>query len=187
MGEAENPPQPQSGEYTEANIFFREHSAKGRIMRTQPRIVAWAAAMIVCLIGWAAEGRAQSCDAPNPNLQIAKPAPGAAAFSGVWNGSWTYQAGRRHDKQNYSICGAMYVAITSSTAAEVTYCGGRNSYRNAEGRCEKDSGTIAGNTLTFVDGAGSTVIFTASGGSTLAAEDRAANGKTMETQFRRAE
>lgn len=154
-------------------------------MRLEPRTIVWAIALIAGLLGWASQGYAQSCDAPNPNFQVAKPeagiSPSAAAFSGEWDGTWTFEAGRRKERHTDMVCSKLFISVTGSNSANVAYCSGSNPDVGTQASCTNYTAKIDADKLTF-----GALVFTASGGNSLAAELHRITGSSIETQFHHA-
>jgi len=122
-------------------------------------------------IGFALSARAQSCDAPAPNMEIVKPgssvSPGAAAFSGVWAGTWMFEGIRR---TRASMCARLYVSVKDDHTATVNYCYGSRSDTGVGKKCDQYAATISGNALTFDTTNQAHVTFTSNGSNTLAAD-----------------
>jgi len=101
---------------------------------------------------------AQSCDAPKPDFRISAPPasvdPVAAAFSGVWAGTWLLEgvgAGNR-----ILQCARIHVSIKDSQNADVVYCAGSRTDIGTAPQCERfPRAVIRGKNLIFVlsDGA----------------------------------
>lgn len=68
------------------------------MMRFSKRFLCLAAGVVISAI-FSSPSFAQNCDAPNPSVAISPPAASvssnAAAFFGVWGGTWTFQGIRK--------------------------------------------------------------------------------------------
>ena len=106
-------------------------------------------ASVLCIAG--NKTFAASCDAPRPNLAISTPPASvgrdAAAFSGVWAGTWLLQ-GRRGNRIRQ--CARIHVQVNHSHSAAVAYCYGSRPDARTRARCDKYSATIRGDQLRFV-------------------------------------
>jgi hypothetical protein len=147
-------------------------------------IIAFASAGTIAL---AATAQAQSCDAPTPNMQIAKPgpsvSPAAVAFSGVWGGTWTFEGIRR---TRASLCARLYVSVKDDHTATINYCYGSRSDTGVGKQCDQYSAVISGNVLKFDTNFQAHVTFTSNGGNALAAEFHTDSGRgSSQTDFER--
>jgi hypothetical protein len=107
------------------------------------------AALVFCFAGQKA--LAATCDAPRPNLVISAPPAfvgrDAAAFSGVWAGTWLLQ-GRRGNRVRQ--CARIHVEVNDNHNAAVAYCYGSRPDARTLARCDEYRATIRGDQLRFV-------------------------------------
>lgn len=82
------------------------------------------AAIVGMLTTQAGAALAAECDAPTPSFQVSKPppsvSPGAAAFNGVWSGTWTINV----RNGTLFLCTKLYVSVKDNANASVAYCRG---------------------------------------------------------------
>lgn len=120
----------------------------GRAMSTHISCLLIAAS-VLCMAG--ARTFAATCDAPRPNLVISAPPTSvsrdAAAFSGVWAGTWLLQ-GRRGNRIRQ--CARIHVQVNDNHNAAVAYCYGARPDARTLARCDKYRATIRGAQLRFV-------------------------------------
>lgn len=113
----------------------------------QFRILFVASAILVN--AFAGSSIAGTCDTPNPNFELAKPAasldPGTAAFAGKWLGSWRINTRR----QAYDLCTRLYVNVVDSSNAKVAYCRGALTEVGRLPSCSTFDAKIAGGILTI--------------------------------------
>jgi hypothetical protein len=109
------------------------------------------AASVLCIGG--SETFAANCDAPRANLAISAPPASvsrdAAAFSGVWAGTWLLPS-RRGNRIHQ--CARIHVQVNDNHNAAVAYCYGSRPDVNARAvaRCDTFRATIRGDQLRFV-------------------------------------
>jgi len=109
------------------------------------------AASVLCIAG--SEAFAANCDAPRANLAISAPPAwvgrDAAAFSGVWAGTWLLP-GRGGNRIRQ--CARIHVQVSDNHNAAVSYCYGSRpdvNFRALPG-CDTFRATIRGDQLRFV-------------------------------------
>jgi hypothetical protein len=107
------------------------------------------AASVLCFSG--NKAFAASCDAPRPNLAISAPPASvgrdAAAFFGVWAGTWLLQ-GRRGNRIRQ--CARIHIQVNDNQNAAIAYCYGSRPDARTRARCDKYGATIRGEQLRFV-------------------------------------
>jgi len=122
------------------------------------RVAASMIAALALSLAWA-DAAAAACDAPQASLTIAS-APSlpqsAAAFAGVWRGSWPV-AVRGHV---VSQCARLNIAVTGAQEAGVEQCTGSVAAAKRKPACKKYAARINGNELSFTDLDGSAYSFT---------------------------
>lgn len=149
-----------------------------------PKMMPCATAALMLLLAVGSQSRAQDCDAPNPATPTAPPSatisPNAAAFSGVWGGTWVMQGIRR---TRASMCARLHVSVTSNTSADVAYCYGTRSDTGNGRQCDKYAATINGNVLQFKSQIGGNFTFTNQGGSLSGETHSDAGQYSTQAQF----
>jgi hypothetical protein len=129
-----------------------------RAMYTRSFLWLVVANTLLCLTGRGAF--AESCDAPNPDFTISAPpasvGPVAAAFSGVWAGTWLLEgvgAGNR-----ILQCARIHVSIKDSDNAKVVYCYGSRTDVGTKPQCDRyPNAVIRGKYLIFVTSDGANI------------------------------
>jgi hypothetical protein len=128
------------------SVFLR--GSMGRAVYTYISCLAIAAS-VLCFAG--SKTFAANCDAPRPNLAISAPpasvSRNAAAFSGVWAGTWLLQ-GRRGNRIRQ--CARIHVQVNDNHNAAVAYCYGSRPDARTLARCDNYRATIRGDQLRFV-------------------------------------
>jgi hypothetical protein len=112
------------------------------------------AASVLCFGG--NKTLAAACDAPTPDLTISAPpasvSPDAAAFSGVWAGTWLLRG--RGSGNRIHQCARIHVSVSDNHNAAVAYCYGSRPDRGTNAQCDRYSAMIQGNRLRFVTSIG---------------------------------
>lgn len=155
------------------------------MMRFSKRFLCLAAGVVISAI-FSSPSFAQNCDAPNPSVAISPPAASvssnAAAFFGVWGGTWTFQGIR---KTRADMCARLHVSVTSNNSANVSYCYGTRSDTGVGRQCDQYTASISGNVLQFKGNLGGNYVFTNQGGSLAAQVRLDASQRTTQTQFQK--
>jgi hypothetical protein len=128
-----------------------------RAIEIRLSLCAIVATALLCL-SWH-RALAESCDAPNPDFTISAPAgsvgPEAAAFSGVWAGTWLLRgvgAGNRIFQ-----CARIHVSVGGGHHAAVAYCYGSRLDVGTAPQCDRYRAQIRGNHLRFVTSIGNNI------------------------------
>jgi hypothetical protein len=128
-----------------------------RAMHTLPSLCLIVVTGLLCLTGRGAF--AQNCDAPNPNFAISTPAgsvrPEAAAFSGVWAGTWLLRGVGAANR--IFLCARIHVSVEDSHNAAVAYCYGSRSDVGTAPHCDRFRARLRGNHLSFVTSVGTNI------------------------------
>ncbi len=126
-------------------------------MHTRPLLYFSVVTGLLCLTG--ARGFAEGCDAPNPNFTISAPPgsvrPEAAAFSGVWAGTWLLRGVGAANQ--IVLCARIHVSVEDGHNAAVAYCYGSRSDVGTAPHCDRYRARLRGNHLRFVTSAGNSV------------------------------
>jgi hypothetical protein len=158
-----------------------------RAMHTRRSLWLVAATTLLCLTGRGAF--AESCDAPRPNFTISAPAgsvaPVAAAFSGVWAGTWLLRGVGEGNR--ILQCARIYVSVRDSQNATVVYCYGSRSDVGTAPQCDNPYRAIfRGPYLIFVTSIGVNISLIMQGPGTAQATEAFPSGQTsVVTDFQR--
>lgn len=135
------------------------------------------AATLAMLAAHAGQTMAAGCDAPKPDLQIAKPSsstsPAAAAFSGIWSGTLTITSHKRSGNNNALLCMQLHVSVKDNQNAAIALCRGSLTELGRLPGCYPFDAKIDGNRLSFGHWT-----FTQAGPGTLAAQTTSLGGDT---------
>jgi hypothetical protein len=140
--------------------LLRRHYSGGsmsRAIHTFPSLYLILVTGLICLTG--PRAFAESCDAPNPNFAISAPAgsvrPEAAAFSGVWAGTWLLRGVGAANR--IFLCARIHVSVEDSHNAAVAYCYGSRSDVGTAPQCDRYRARLRGTHLRFVTSVGNNI------------------------------
>jgi len=171
-------------------ILFCVVTREGRMkwaIHTHRFLYLIVATTLLCFTGRGA--LAQTCDAPDPtDFKVSAPgpsvAPDAAAFSGVWAGSWLLAGNAALHPT--PLCVRIHVSVEDSDRASVAYCYGSRSDVGTAPQCDLYQAIIRGPYLIFFTSDGINISMRLKGpGAAQAQGDFPHNLPTLITDFRK--